>query len=654
MSVDQSPSGTPLMAPWPGGLQHVDPERNLTYSEALERLGEAEETLRAIGLGEIDAFVFSDDASERRVFTLSTADRPYRRFVENMRDGAATLSPTGVVLYANQRLADLLSCSLEDIRGSRLSAFLRSDAIVDWESVRGSSGEGAAIEIDLVDVEGRTIPVLVGVSPVGEDDDHLICLTFTDLSAQKAQDREIARLSAAQTDQLCDLQRAQAALTMQATHDALTGLPNRQLLVDRIDQALHRAGRSHDWTAVYFIDLDGFKLVNDTRGHAVGNGVLREVAGRLVGALREMDTVARIGGDEFVVLAPGIASHEDAVELGARLAAVLSRQPAGSSERLSASIGIAVSERGRGSAEILLHEADTAMYQAKASGGSCSSLFDEDLARRADVHASAQTALKVALDEQRVVPHFQPIIDMGSGAVAGFEALARLVQRDGTILPPAAFIALAEESGLVLPLGAQVLERACEQACLWPTGSSDDTLAVAVNVSSRQFEHGDLTELVSDVLSRTGLSPPRLHLELTETAIMDLHPEILRQLSQIKDLGVQIGLDDFGTGYASLTHLRRLPLDFVKVDRSFVNGLGVDPGDERIVAAVIDLARNLGLRSIGEGVETHEQLHRLVELGCDQAQGYLFARPTAPDDLSYTTYQLDAPTPHGQPLPSST
>ena len=627
------------------GALELDDEASLTHAEALARLEEVEETLQAISRGEIDAFVVSDGASDRRVFTLSTADRPYRRFVENMRDGAATLSPAGVVLYANRRLAELLSCSTEEIRGSRLTTFLSPDAIAGWHSAR--EYEVATIELDLLDVQGIEIPVLVGISPLGEED-LLTCLTFTDLSIQKAQDQEIARLSAIQSKQLLDLQQAQAALTLQATHDALTGLPNRQLLVDRINQALHRATRSHDYTAVYFIDLDGFKHVNDTHGHAVGNRVLQEVADRLVSALRKMDTVARIGGDEFVVLAPGIASRTKAAELGARLAAELARYSGGTSERVCASVGISISESGRGSAEVLLHEADTAMYQAKSLGGSRSALFDEEIARRVDVRNSAQTTLKVALDEHRVVPFYQPIVDLTSGAVAGFEALARLIQRNGTILSPAAFIPAAEESGLVLPLGAEVLEQACAQACLWPSTASDETMAVAVNVSSRQFEQGDLTEVVRDILSTTGLSPSRLHLELTETAIMDLDPEILRQLSGIRDLGVQIGLDDFGTGYASLTHLRRLPLDFVKVDRSFVHGLGSDPGDERIVGAVIDLARNLGLRSIGEGVETPEQLHRLIELGCDQAQGYLFARPAAPDDLSFGSYPLDVGTKHAQ------
>jgi diguanylate cyclase (GGDEF)-like protein len=607
------------------------------YREALVRLEEAEDTLRAIGVGEIDAFVVSDGSATRRVFTLSTADRPYRRFVENMRDGAATLSPDGVILYANRRLAELLSSTRADLLGTRLAAFMPSTVDIDWTALRGADPRGTAIELDLIDIRRQTIPVLVGISPLAQDDDDLTCLTFTDLSAQRAQDLEIARLSEAQSARLADLQQAQAALTKQATHDALTGLPNRELLVDRIERALAQAGRSHQCTALFFIDLDRFKHINDTRGHAVGDAVLRGVADRLSAVTRDMDSVARIGGDEFVVLAPDLAGPLHAADMGTRLIHALLRSSPEHGEPMPASIGISVSQDGRGTAETLLHEADTAMYQAKEAGGGRSALFDGVLAQEVRSRTAAEATLKTALDEGRVVPFYQPIIDLETGGVAGFEALARLVQRDGTVLAPASFIAGAERSGLVLPLGGQMLERACEDACLWPVRDGAPAPAVAVNVSSRQLEPGDLPTVVSGVLARTGLSPRRLHLELTETAIMDLRPETLRQLGAIRDLGVEVGLDDFGTGYASLTHLRRLPLDFVKVDRSFVQGLGQDAGDERIVSAVIDLARNLGLRTVGEGVETEEQLGRLRALGCDQAQGYLYALPAPADELPGAT-----------------
>jgi diguanylate cyclase (GGDEF)-like protein len=592
-------------------------ESTTTRAGALVRMTEAEDTLRAIGAGEVDAFVVSD-GSGQRVFTLSTADRPYRKFVENMRDGAATLSSSGVILFVNRRLAELLSCTPDTMVGSPLSRFML-----------GEVPAGTSAELELLDADGTAVPVLVGSSSLDVDGDRLACLTFTDLSAHKAQEREIARLSRAQDERMVELQSVQAALTEQVTHDALTGLPNRTLLVDRIEQALAVSKRTRRCTAVLFVDLDAFKHINDTRGHAEGDEVLQRVGERLVSVLRPMDTVGRIGGDEFIVLAPEVDGHLYAAAMAARLIGELNRADAGGvRERVAASIGISVSVAGRGTAETLLHEADTAMYRAKSLGGGRAEMFDAALGRQATQRARAQRTLDSALDERRVVIHFQPLVTLGSGRIAGFEALARITERDGTILPPSDFIPVAEDSGLVVPLGAQVLALACHEARSWePPGIADLSLTVAVNLSPRQFGSGDLTEVVQRTLEAAGLPASCLHLELTETAIMDLHPDILRQLERIRDLGVEMGLDDFGTGYASLTHLRRLPLSFVKIDQSFVQGLGIDDEDERIVAAVVDLAANLGLRSIAEGVETEAQRDRLRGLGCDQAQGFLYAPP---------------------------
>jgi EAL domain-containing protein (putative c-di-GMP-specific phosphodiesterase class I) len=274
------------------------------------------------------------------------------------------------------------------------------------------------------------------------------------------------------------------------------------------------------------------------------------------------------------------------------------------------------------------------MYQAKSVGGGHAATFDANLGRQVHQPLISQVMLQSALDEHRVVAYYQPVIDLGSGSVVGFEALARITEADGSIVPPAAFIPAAEENGLVVPLGAQLLDMACHEAFRWQAGHPAHPLTVAVNLSTRQFEPGDLARVVSECLERNRLDPSYLHLEITETAIIDLRPDILQQLALITDLGVQVGLDDFGTGYASLIHLRRLPLSFVKIDQSFVQGLGTNEGDERIVAAVVDLAANLGLRSIAEGVETSEQLTWLRELECDQAQGYLFARPLPPHEVS--------------------
>ena len=613
-----------------------DPGWPPTPSDAFARMIEAEDTLRAIGAGEVDALVVSDGDAGQRVFTLSTADRPYRMFVEHMRDGAATISPDGLILYANRRMSELLSCSRERIVGSPLAAFLSTRSAVGLDEVRGPSGRGATFDLELVDAAGVAIPVHVGSWTLDLDGEPLICMTFTDLSAQRAQDREIARLGEAQAERLADLQEAQAALTRQATHDELTGLPNRALLVDRIDQALSHARRSGRCTAVLFVDLDRFKQVNDTHGHAAGDTVLRVVAEKLAAIIRPTDTVARIGGDEFVVLATNVDSQLHAADLSNRIVAEVCRRPDYSEdgERLAASIGIAVSVGGRGSAETLLAEADTAMYQAKSRGGGRAEVFDAALGRAVQQRAVALRMLQSALDEHRIVAHYQPIIDLAAGTVAGFEALARISDRNGLLVAPGDFIPVAEDSGLVVPLGAQVLAMACTHAAGWRADvAGARALTIAVNVSARQLQAGDLTTLVHETLERTGLDPACLHLEITETAIIDLHPGVVQQLTRIGDLGVEIGLDDFGTGYASLTHLRRLPLSFVKIDRSFVCGSGTNKEDDRIVSAVIDLAANLGLRSIAEGIETTHQLERLRALGCDQGQGFHFSRPLAPGDV---------------------
>lgn len=617
-------------------------DSDLALAEALERMTTAEETLRALGAGEVDAFVVTDKDVGFRVFTLSTADRPYRMFVQNMRDGAATLSEGGLILYANARLGVLLGRAREGVMGSPLSEFLVGGALAVPEELLGQDTVSITVEAQLVASNGRHVPVLVGISPLEVDGSRLSCLTFTDLSAQKAQERQIAHLQQLQSDRLAQLQDAQARLTRQATHDALTGLPNRALLMDRIEQALVKATRSRRCTAVFFVDIDHFKQINDGFGHAVGDRVLQAIGEQLGAVLRTSDTVARIGGDEFVVLAQDVDNQLHAVDIGARLIERLVQQGpvTDNGASVSASVGIAVSSAGEGTAETLLKQADIAMYLAKSHGGGRAEVFDAVLGRLVTQRAAARRTLESALDEHRVVALYQPIIDVATGRTAGFEALARLTGVDGGLVPPSEFIPVAEDSGLIVPLGSEILGMACREACRWSEISEGvGDVTVAVNLSARQFESGGLPDAVRSHLASSGVAARRLHLELTETATIDLRPQVLSQLESIRDLGVEIGLDDFGTGYGSLTHLRRLPLTFVKIDQTFVRGLGNTSEDERIVSAVVKLAANLGLRSIAEGVETAEQLDFLRDLGCDQVQGYLFARPMPASDITSATFR---------------
>jgi diguanylate cyclase (GGDEF)-like protein/PAS domain S-box-containing protein len=611
------------------GFAADDDDTRVAGPDVMVQLAEAEDTLRAIAAGEVDAFVVSDGRAGRRVFTLSTADRPYRRFVENMRDGAVTLSANGIILYVNRRVAELLGRPRDQIIGSHFESFLTAGTTLSVAGLHGPSGRGRTVELELVDADGALVPVLVGASQLDVEGDQLVCLTLADLSEQKAQDRLIAQLSLAQEQRMAELQDAQTALTKQATHDTLTGLPNRALFIDRVEQALAQARRTGALTAVLFVDLDRFKQINDTKGHAAGDSVLRSVAEQLIAGTRSMDTVARIGGDEFVILAVDVDSRVRAADIGMRLVAALSQAVARcDAEGISASVGLTVSFSGEGTAETLLAEADTAMYEAKSFGGRQVGVFDAALRRQVEERSLARGMLQSALDEQRIIAHYQPIVDLSTRRVAGFEALARLTQLDGSIVGPYAFIPAAEESGLIVPLGTHMLHVACQEAASWAMPDHESrALTVAVNLSSRQLEPGDLVTVVRRALETAELQPACLHLELTETAIIDLRPDTIDQLDRVRDLGVELGLDDFGTGYASLTHLRKLPLTFVKIDRSFVQGLETNHEDRGIVRAIVELAASLGLRSIAEGVETDAQRRHLLELGCDHAQGHLFARP---------------------------
>jgi diguanylate cyclase (GGDEF)-like protein len=548
-----------------------------------------------------------------------------------MRDGAATLSSKGIILYANRRLAEMLATPRQTIMGSPLSMFLVGEAPVELEQLVDVDGRTATVELELIGDYGVAIPVLVGFSALDLDGDQLICATFTDLSAQKVQELEIARLSQVQSERMAELEKAQAALTERTTHDSLTGVPNRGLVSDRIEHALAGAKRSGQRIAVLFVDLDGFKQINDTRGHVAGDAVLRRVADQMVGSMRAIDTVARVGGDEFVVLAPQVDSHLHAVDIGTRLVTEVSRRRLDgidAGDRISVSVGLAVSVGGRGSAAILLKEADTAMYRAKSLGGGRVEVFDAALAREVQERSRALWRIQSALDEHRVVIHHQPIIDISSRSIVGFEALARIAEPNGTVLSAADFIPFAEDSPLIFPLGARVIESACQEVTSWlSTKLPQHRLSVTVNLSFRQFAPGDLLTIVQRALGESGLPASCLHLELTEAGIVDLRHDTLNQLEDIRDFGVQIGVDKFGTGSASLIHLRRLPLSFIKIDRSLIRLLGTSQKDDSVVATIVDLAASLGLRSIAGGVETEPQLKVLQKLGCDRAQGFLFGRP---------------------------
>jgi diguanylate cyclase (GGDEF)-like protein/PAS domain S-box-containing protein len=429
---------------------------------------------------------------------------------------------------------------------------------------------------------------------------------------------------------ISERQKIEVGLRHQALTDQLTGLANRTVLMDRLRHALLREERSDGVLAVLFLDLDRFKVINDSLGHPVGDAVLREMAGRLAHLIRTSDTLARWGGDEFVIVAEDLVDAEDAAELGRRLTNA-GRKPfqVGEEEFVcTLSVGVAVATNSQRSGESLLQEADLALYKAKDRGRDRVEMFDEDLRTKAMGRLGTERMLRRALDEQRIRVHYQPIVDLRTGRTVSAEALVRISDPGGGMIYPAAFLDVAEETGLLVQIDEMVFFDAVRCAAAWHSRFGDsDFSSVAVNVTARHLADVSFTEGVIAALDREGLPRSYLQVEVTERVLMEASNSALTGLTALRKAGIQVGLDDFGTGYSSLAYLRNFPLDFVKIDRSFIDGLASTKGGDAIVSAVVGLSHALGLVVVAEGVETQAQLDFLNALGCDRAQGYLFARP---------------------------
>jgi diguanylate cyclase (GGDEF)-like protein len=431
--------------------------------------------------------------------------------------------------------------------------------------------------------------------------------------------------------------RAEAQLAHQALHDQLTGLPNRALFLDRLGQALARLGRRDTACAVLFCDLDRFKVINDSLGHAAGDRLLVDVATRLFGVLRTGDSAARFGGDEFVVLCEEIDGEQQAIRIAERLSAALSAPFLLDGEEVfvRTSIGIALAVDQTARADALIRDADAAMYRAKERGGGVYEVFDDAMRERAVERQHVEHALHRAIDRHELEVHYQPQVRMATGALYGVEALVRWRHPERGLLGPAEFIATAEETGIIHQLGLHVLEVACAQSATWQARRPEVPVRMSVNLSARQLQHPELVATVADVLERTRADPGLLCLEVTETTVMEDLGAMGKVLDGLKELGITLAVDDFGTGYSSLRALQRLPFDIVKIDRSFVTGMHRSEQESAIVAAVISLSHALGKRTVAEGVEVVEQVERLRGLGCDVGQGYHYARPKPPGELGY-------------------
>jgi diguanylate cyclase (GGDEF)-like protein len=432
----------------------------------------------------------------------------------------------------------------------------------------------------------------------------------------------------------------------EALHDALTGLPNRSLFLDRLQHALSVAARRQTVISVLFLDLDQFKLVNDSLGHAAGDELLAAVAPRLEQALRPGDTVARFGGDEFAVLAEDVGDERGATRIAERIAEALAR-PFILRERehfVSASIGISIGT-GAEEPESLIRDADSALYRAKEHGRGVYEIFDEVMRSRVIEHMQTENDLRRALQRDEFVIHYQPIVRLHDGSVASMEGLLRWDHPERGLIGPIAFIPVAEESRLIIPIGRWVIEQACRQAASWQKLQPDAApVGVTVNLSARQLADPELIAYVEGTIQATGIDPSTLWLELTESTLLDETSHFERTLGALKSLGVRLVLDDFGVGFSSLGYLKRLPLSMVKLDRTFVENVTESPHDAAIVRAVSDMAETIGIGVVAEGVETEEQVRAARQLGCTYAQGFHFAEP-APAD--YAERLLAGPIPLG-------
>jgi len=436
------------------------------------------------------------------------------------------------------------------------------------------------------------------------------------------------------------------ALSALARYDSLTALPNRSMFFEEVERAIARGRRHGAGFAVCFIDLDRFKTVNDTLGHAAGDELLQQMATRLRGAVRESDLVARLGGDEFVVLLEGGTGAAAITAVAHKLLAAIGRplQVQGQQFLVTGSIGVARFPHDGEDAATLLKHADAAMYLAKDQGRNNLQFYTAALAEQAARQFELESTLRLALSRGELLLHYQPKIELASGRIIGAEALLRWQRPGRGLVPPLDFIPLAEERGLIVPIGRWVIHAACRQLAAWRE-SGLDAMPVAVNLSARQFASETLVDDVIDALAANAIAPRELEVELTESVLMTDPERAQRVLQQLHALGVRISIDDFGTGYSSLSYLKRFPADAVKIDRSFVQGLPADADDMAITGAVIAMAHSLGLGVVAEGVETEAQLGALRRLGCDEVQGYLMGRPMPARELATRLAPCDRPVP---------
>ena len=551
---------------------------------------------------------------------LHESEERFRRAFEDAPIGIGLFGADGRWLRVNRELSTITGCSARQLLRRTFGGLIHPDdrggEERHLEQLLAGETRRVRMEKRWLRPDGGIVWVVISVS--------LLCGAA----------REPPHLIA-QVEDISERKRAETELTHQALHDSLTGLANRALFLDRLDVALRRRERLKTPLAVLFLDLDRFKLVNDSLGHNRGDELLKQVGCRLQALVRPSDTVARFGGDEFTMLCEG-ASARDAIVIAERIEQALAVpfDVGGGEVFVMTSIGIALASDSRVTGEEMVRDADAAMYRAKENGKARYELFDDRMRAQTMERLNMENALHRALERSELRVFYQPEIELATGAVSGVEALVRWQHPERGLVAPREFIPLAEETGLIVPLGAWVLQEACRQAQRWRQRDPQrPPLKLAVNLSARQFAQPDLPDVVARALAETDTDPSLLCLEITESVLMEDSQHTLGGLADLKRMGVQLSIDDFGTGYSSLSYLKRFEVDSLKVDRSFVEGMGRDPDSSLILAAVVGLADALGLSAIVEGVETVEQFEEVCRLGFSLAQGYHFAAPLPADAM---------------------
>jgi diguanylate cyclase (GGDEF)-like protein/PAS domain S-box-containing protein len=565
----------------------------------------------------------SDRIGRQRALSVNRLRARLEHVLDLCRDAFVETDRDGVLTEWNRQSELLFGWSRDEVLGRSITEFLVPERFIgrvlhDLDSARSSVNgmeRTRPRQLRLLHREGHEVNVSGSAYVVGSGEELRIGGFLHDYEEDKA---------------------AEEALAHAYLHDALTGLPNRTLFTYRLAYALAKGKSAPGSVAVLVLDLDRFKAINDGLGHEVGDEVLVAVAGRLEAAEGSAEVIARLGGDEFLVLFDDDDAESEAIAFSQRvLHALASPISAGEGEVfITASIGIACTSPRVNEATPLLSNADAAMYQAKKRGGGSVEVFGEVMRMRVLDKMNTEHSLHRALERRELRLFYQPVVEISGTRAVGVEALLRWEHPEQGLVAPNRFIPVAEESGLIIPIGAWVLHEACTQLSTWqavrwggPRG------AVEVNLSARQIDHPEIIPTVERILQDTGLPPANLTLEITESALMNDAASALRVLRAMKDLGVTLAIDDFGTGYSSLSHLQRFPLDILKIDKSFVDELGEDRGGAEIVAAVVKLAHALDLQVIAEGVETERQLDALQHLDCDFAQGYLFSKPVPAHEL---------------------